>query len=443
MTLKELYEKRATLKAEGRKLAEKADALSAKDKLSEDEETQLAQLGKDIEAKGADLEACQEDIDAAHAKRDRDRLFAADEARAYDEPAIPAGSAGRVSSENGGTAENGGFRVLSEFMAAVRAANPAFEGGYVDDRLRAAAPSDFNKVGGDHGEGFAIPEQHLEAIWDVVFDDPLMQMIDPVPTAGNAVNMAKDGTTPWSSAGIQAYWTGEGQKITPSELDLDGMTLKLHKIAALVPMTDELLADAPRLENHVTRKAGEAIRYKVGDAFMWGDGVAKPLGFLSAGKFISIAKKSGQTADTIVVENVDNAFGRMLGNIGDFRWLAGADSIAVMPQLNSEARPNTYREGTDSSPGGFLRGRPVVPIEQAEELGSLGDLTLFNPRGYAAYMKTGGIKGAISIHLWFDYDLQAYRWTFRIGGQPILDAPIEKSKGKPSVGHFIGLAERS
>ncbi|WP_027068605.1 phage major capsid protein [Euryhalocaulis caribicus] len=444
MTLKELYEKRATLKAEGRKLAEKADALSAKDNPSDDEQSQLAQLDKDIDAKAAEIEACQTEIDAAVAKRERDRTFAKDDARPADDPA-PAGSAARVTSENGGTAEMGGFASLSDFALAVRRANPQAGSRFeVDDRLAAAAPANFNQNGGDGGEGFVVPTAFMNNIWEEVFQvGGLLDLIDPTPTARNSVQMPKDITTPWGAAGIQSYWRGEGTQMTPSQLDLTGVTVNLHELYALVPVTDELREDAPMLDDHLTRKAGAAIRYKAEDAVGYGDGVGKPLGFMASDALISIAKETSQAADTVQVENVDKAFGRILGDLRDYVWLAGQDTIAVLPQLNTQDRPNVYRDGTDAQPGGFLRGRPVIPTETAKPLGTPGDLVLFNKRGYAAFRKAAGIQAATSMHLWFDYNLTAFRWIFRLGGQPVLNAPIAPSKSKPTRSHFVSIAERS
>ena len=70
-----------------------------------------------------------------------------------------------------------------------------------------------------------------------------------------------------------------------------------------------------------------------------------------------------------------------------------------------------------------------------EELGPVAQAPVIN-------IKTGGVKFAASIHLFFDFAVNAYRWMFRIGGQPILSAPVSPAKGSDTESHFVTLATR-
>jgi hypothetical protein len=88
--------------------------------------------------------------------------------------------------------------------------------------------------------------------------------------------------------------------------------------------------------------------------------------------------------------------------------------------------------------------------EHAQTLGTKGDVQLVNPFGYYATVKQSGDGGeglpglefAQSIHLYFDYNLTAFRWTFRLGGQPYLSAAISPAKGSNTKSHFVTLAAR-
>ncbi len=48
----------------------------------------------------------------------------------------------------------------------------------------------------------------------------------------------------------------------------------------------------------------------------------------------------------------------------------------------------------------------------------------------------------MSMHLWFDQGATAFRWTFRIGGQPWLSAPISRKNGSNTLSHFVALQTR-
>ena len=53
------------------------------------------------------------------------------------------------------------------------------------------------------------------------------------------------------------------------------------------------------------------------------------------------------------------------------------------------------------------------------------------------------VQMAQSMHLWFDYDMSAFRWTFRVDGMPWLSAPVDPAKGTTKRAHFVTLATRS
>jgi hypothetical protein len=62
--------------------------------------------------------------------------------------------------------------------------------------------------------------------------------------------------------------------------------------------------------------------------------------------------------------------------------------------------------------------------------------------------KTGGGRDAngmrtdVSIHLWFDQDLVAYRFTLRLGGQPWWSAATSPRDGSSTQSPFVVLAAR-
>jgi hypothetical protein len=63
--------------------------------------------------------------------------------------------------------------------------------------------------------------------------------------------------------------------------------------------------------------------------------------------------------------------------------------------------------------------------------------------GYEAFRKQNGVSFAESIHLFFDYNVRAFRWIFRIGGQPVLSAPVTPARSAATKSHFVGLAARA
>lgn len=338
-----------------------------------------------------------------------------------------------------------GFRDAAEFSLSVREA--CRPGGTIDDRLRVlGAPTNFhNESGGP--EGFLVPPQIRQEIWELTFaDEGLLSMVDSEPSASNAVELLADESTPWGSSGVTASWRSEGQQMAASRTNVEPRSVRLNELYSFVLATDELLSDAPRLANRITRQAARAIRWKATEAIFRGSGVGQPLGFLNSASLVTVGKESNQSADTIVAENVLNMFSRMLpGSISRAVWLINSDCIPQLMTMEIGNQPVYFPPsvGLREAPGGVLLGRPVLLSEHCETLGDLGDILFIDPKGYYLPVKQGGVQFASSIHLYFDYGIQAFRWTFRIGGQPYLSAPVSPANGTNTKSHFVALAERA
>lgn len=339
--------------------------------------------------------------------------------------------------------DNGGFRNVADFAQAVRLANPAAGANYrMDDRL--AAPANVHTETGDAAGSYLVPAEFRQEIVDLVFegDDPIINMIEPSPTSSNRVVGLGDEATPWGTSGVQAYWRSEAEQMTASKAALTPRETKLGELYAFVLATEELLEDGPRVAQLLTRKAGGAIRWKTAEAFAYGDGVEKPLGWFTSDVLVSIAKETGQSADTIVRQNVAKMFARMI-NPTQAVWLANADTFPQLMELKSEQGAPLWYPNYQLAPGGSLLGRPVQFTEHAKTIGDKGDLQFVNPMGYEAFRKQNGVSFADSIHLYFDYNIRAFRWTFRVGGQPVLSKPVSPANGSATKSHFVALADRA
>lgn len=341
----------------------------------------------------------------------------------------------------------GGFDNLAEFATSVKKA----QRGDSEAKQKIAksyeilgAPSNFHKeLNSD--EGMMVPPEFRNEIKSLMFDEGFMSRFTIEPTASNSVKQLFDDSTPWGSTGVQANWAGEGTQFTASELATKEERVELHKLYAYVLATDELLEDAPRLNDRLTKGAARAIDWKAGEALVSGNGVGKPLGFSVAGCLVEQAKEGSQTADTINAQNVSKMYGRLLGNKSRAFWMVHPDAYNQLITMTLGNQPifTAPSEGIKRSPDGALLGLPVVISDYCETLGDKGDLYLVNPEGYFAVQKSGGIKFAQSMHLYFDYDMEAFRWTFRMGGRPYLNAAVSPAKGSATRSHFVTLAARA
>jgi HK97 family phage major capsid protein len=97
--------------------------------------------------------------------------------------------------------------------------------------------------------------------------------------------------------------------------------------------------------------------------------------------------------------------------------------------------------GISGNPYGVLFGRPVIPVEYCETLGTEGDLVLADFGQYVVADK-GGVQAASSMHVAFLSDEMVFRITYRVDGEPIWHAPLTPYKGSATKSPFITLASR-
>lgn len=348
-----------------------------------------------------------------------------------------------------------GFRDMGEFAISVRAAvlNP----GQMDQRLvQNASLSTYGSEGVNADGGFAVPPEWRSEIMRMVDGEgALLSRTDQQTVSGNTITFPVDETTAWqSTGGIQTYWDGEASTITQSKPALQDLSIKLHRLTALVPVTEELLEDAPAMAGYVTSKAGEKLAFKVNDAIINGTGAGMPLGILNAPATVSIAAEGSQTSGTFHADNAVKMMARMPAqSFGNAVWLINQD---VVPQIMKLGFAVTTAAGTaagagalylppnglaGTSPYGMLLGRPIVVTEACATLGTVGDVILADLSKYLSAVK-GAVKADTSIHLWFDQNTTAFRFVMRMNGQPWLSAAIARKNGSNTLSHFVTVATR-
>ena len=175
-----------------------------------------------------------------------------------------------------------------------------------------------------------------------------------------------------------------------------------------------------------------------------GNGVGQPLGFLNSPALVTVAAESGQTADTIVAANVVKMYAAMPSrNRMNAIWLIHPDaepqlSLMTLGQMPVYLPPG----GLSNNPYGTLFGRPVIPHQVCETVGDVFDIGFVDLSQYLALIKAGGLKSQTSIHLWFDQDLTAFKFTLRIGGQPWWASSVASRDGSFALSPFVTLAAR-
>lgn len=331
-----------------------------------------------------------------------------------------------------------------------------------DLTLRAAPAGAGEQVPADGG--FLIHPDFSQEIMVIAHDTGLVYTNArklPLSSATNAIKIPGideqsrvDGSR-WG--GVRMYWQNEADALIGSKPKFRAVELVMKKLTGLFYATDELIADAAMLGGVVTQAFGEEVGFKLDDAAINGDGAGKPQGVMKANCLITLPKETGQASQTIVTQNVVKMYYRLhMRSRKNSVWYVNQDCEQQLLQLvlpvgtggssvvdgMGPVGGRLYTPpGVNPDGYGRLFGRPVVPIEQAQTLGTTGDIILADMTQWV-YADKGDVQQATSMHVRFLTDEMTYRWILRCDGQPIWHTALTPFNGSNTLSPFIALANR-
>lgn len=347
---------------------------------------------------------------------------------------------------SGSTKGTWGFRSFGEYAISAR----KHHHGHSDARIM-NAPTTYGSEGVGSDGGFAVPPDFRTNIMvQIAGEDSLLSRTDQQTTSSNTLVLPRDTVSPWdTSNGVQVRWLGEGAAFTQSKPSLAKVKCELHKIGALVVLTEELLEDAAALTGWLGSKLPQKFTSTINDAIVNGDENGKPLGIMKSAAKITVSEEVDQTAGTINTTNITKMWARMYGQSRrNAVWLLNQD---IEPQLLTLTVPGTSPAfpaylppgGLSQSPYATLLGRPLIPVESCASVGTEGDLILTDLTQYLTAMKSNGMRSDTSIHLYFDTGHTAMRFEMRLGGLPYWNAPLTRENGSNTLSPIVTLQTRS
>ena len=307
----------------------------------------------------------------------------------------------------------------------------------------------------DSEGGVLAPLQFAAGIWTRSLDNDfnILSLMNPIPTTGNTVKVRarqdKSRVDGSRDGGVLAYWSGEASQYTKVKPTYRTIDLRLEKLTLLIPATEELLEDSTAAEAEISDVAARELRFKCNDAFFRGNGTGMPLGLLNSPAKVTVAGTGNGANNTVTAINVDNMWMQRAKPSGQgYVWLANQ---AIEGQLQrmfyTGTTANTYGATFAYVPGSAfngdglpnLKGKPVYYNEFCEDLGTEGDLILFDPAQYAVAVKANGITQQTSIHFLFDTGEVLFKFYMRMDARPYWEAPLTRYKGANTLSPILTL----
>lgn len=311
--------------------------------------------------------------------------------------------------------------------------------------------------GTDSYGGYLVPEQFRQELLTVMETKGIIYpRAVKIPMETNTIKIpylnAFDRSSGHVYGGIYWSWTDELAQLSETRPSFGRTELSLEKITGLAFSSSELLEDSPfSMEMILRRGFSDGLIFALEDAFLAGDGTSVPItGILESSCVYTQAKETGQSADTVVYENIVKMYSHMLEPASAV-WII---SPAVLPQLmtmmltdgSGAGGPVFVNIGTGAQQAPVLQllGRPVFISEFAKALGDEGDIVFANLNYYLIGSKTGpeGARYETSAHLKFDYDQMAFRFVYRVDGAAWMTSTVTLKNGW-EVAPFVTLADRA
>ena len=439
-----------------------------------DDEIRLVQKAKEVHAENETL------------KKDKDRLQKAlDKARNLT-PANPAAvaavtGAGLLSATaRDATLEaQGGFRTPREYLDAVlkacmrpadamdrrllpfwgpnaEARSEAIKKGQDPDaKIQKAVGSDEARAISDPYGGFLLPIGFSPDILKVEPEaDPIGSRTRKIPMGNSIVKMParvdKNHTTS-VSGGLTVTRRPETVAGTASQMSFEQVVLEAHELFGLSYATKTILTDSPQSFTAILSAGfNDQFTYHLIKERLYGSGIGEFLGILTAldasnlGPTVSVAKETGQDADTIVYANVLKMRSRCWG-YDKAVWLANHDCMPQLMLLNQAVgtggQPVWQPSAREDHPD-MLLGRPLYFSEYAKTVGDQGDLILANWNEY--------LEGTLqpmqqeeSVHVRFVNNEHAFKFWMRNAGQPWWKTALTPVYSTAKLSPFVVLDARA
>lgn len=304
---------------------------------------------------------------------------------------------------------DGGYAIQSDFLGNIL--DRAFERSGIISRCK-----QYNVTPNSNGANWATPDDSEDA--------------------------AKEGVV--VAGGVQAYWTSEGQTVTPTKPKFLFRELKLGKIMGLAYVTEEALQDIPFMAQYLEDSFSDAVDGLLTDGILNGKGevtgqARQPEGVFASNAVVPVAKGGA----TLTAKDLLNMKAHMRGkNWANAVWFMHPDLESELPLLNDDNTNLLFMPagGISGSQYDTLLGRPIVYDEFLPAKGEYGEVLLADFSNYML-IKKGEERKDWSMHVEFLTDQQCFRIVMRVNGAPIDNRTYSVRHGKNGSkrGAFVAL----
>lgn len=273
-----------------------------------------------------------------------------------------------------------------------------------------------------------VPKTFFDQVFDVA------RLVGPMLDVGQRINTTsgEDITIPTLTAYSTATLKAAGSAIAESEPTYSSITLGAYKYGLLIPVSNELIADAGfDISAHLAEQAGNGLGFAVNAALTTGTGSDQPNGVVTAagsGVTGGTGVTGGFTADNLIdlQYTLDGAARRLPG----VAYMATGSSIGAMRKLKDDAGQYLYQVNV-GQPDSFA-GYSVIENPGMAATATGAKSVLFGHMPSYKVRVAGGVQVATSTDYAFNTDSTVFRVLMRVDGDLTHASHIKYFKGGAS-----------
>ncbi len=330
-----------------------------------------------------------------------------------------------VSMKDNQVLDETGFSSLGDFMKAVKAGK--------DSRLEFVAQS----MGTGSEGGFLIPKQFGQMITAFTPETSLVRpratVIPPgdFPDAEISFPALDQSGNKGVYSGVVTSWLAEGEEIDETAFSLREISMMSKAVAGFIPFSNKLLRNTAAASAMGTMLLRQAIAKAEDDAFIGGNGVGKPMGFLNHQSAKAINRNTANTVKFIdLVKMVQASKGEMK------EWVVSQTLYETLATMEDGQGRLIFTNGISGLSATML-GYPVRFSERTPTKGAKGDLMLLDLSYY--YIKDGaGMVLSASEHVKFTQDKTLFKIVHNVDGQSSMNDKLKLENGE-TVSPFVIL----
>jgi HK97 family phage major capsid protein len=278
--------------------------------------------------------------------------------------------------------------------------------------------------------GFAVPAQFRPELLSVEAQGAIIRPRATVIPAGDPpdapISMPALNQTSAQNmyAGTSVTWIGEGVAKPETDAELLEVTLTPHEVAAHVVLTDKLLRNWGAASAVISGLMRKAVVAAEENAFLSGNGIAKPSAMIGAPGSIAQARA---TASQISYTDVVNMMSKILMG-GQFVWLASQTTLPQLANIRDAGNNNLWIQNASIGAPGSLMGVPLFFMDRAPTLGNPGDLMLADLSYYLIKDGSGPFVDA-SDQVYFLNNKTVIKVFWNVDGKLWLTEPLQLEGG--------------